>query len=442
MSQYVDDCWLFTYGPINLLLVALLSLIAACVPAPLYTVSGRVSGSWQCVDMASTIHPTTITLTPLGWTRTFTRSEPEFSFDNVREGDYTLVVACTALGSTFPAMPVTISGADLTVDVVLPFPQLPRSSPRFTLAGHTGRVHSLAFSPDGSELVSASDDGTMIRWNATDGRRINMWQHEHTDPLLPLSLSPDGTILAAVTEDGTIRLWDSVLGGLFYTLPDVGINVTNLTFSADGGTLAAWSDDDDGHVALWDVTSGEHLSSIKVVDGKELRRWPSKSIFFLPGGETLVSAVSDIRNLTISWWDAATGSRSKSTTLSSPQVQMLSGITSAAFSADGTHVALGMIGIENRGSVLIWDIANNLDVVGNYQSRLTQVDFSPDGTIVASTANDNSVVLWDANTGEARTILASDLESINTFAWSPSGRMLAAVEKRGTILLWEIPSYG
>ena len=123
-------------------------------------------------------------------------------------------------------------------------------------------------------------------------------------------------------------------------------------------------------------------------------------------------------------------------------MQMLSGITSAAFSADGTHVALGMIGIENRGSVLIWDIANNLDVVGNYQSRLTQVDFSPDGTIVASTANDNSVVLWDANTGEARTILASDLESINTFAWSPSGRMLAAAEKRGTILLWEIPSYG
>jgi WD40 repeat protein len=123
-------------------------------------------------------------------------------------------------------------------------------------------------------------------------------------------------------------------------------------------------------------------------------------------------------------------------------MQMLSGITSAAISADGTRFALSMIGIENRGGLLIWDITDSRSVVGNYQSRLTQVDFSPDGTIVASTANDNSVVLWDANTGEARTILASDLEGINTFAWSPSGRMLAAADKRGTILLWEIPSYG
>jgi WD40 repeat protein len=123
-------------------------------------------------------------------------------------------------------------------------------------------------------------------------------------------------------------------------------------------------------------------------------------------------------------------------------MQMLSGITSAAISADGTRFALSMIGIENRGGLLIWDITDSRSVVGNYQSHLTQVDFSPDGTIVASTANDNSVVLWDANTGEARTILASDLEGINTFAWSPSGRMLAAADKRGTILLWEIPSYG
>jgi WD40 repeat protein len=427
-------------GTLFLLLCALPAFFAACAEEPVYTISGRVSGSWLCVDGASTAQPTTITLNPPGWTRTFTRAGPEFSFDNVREGDYALEVNCMAFGGAFPPtpMPISVSGADLTADVVLPFPHLPRLMPVLKLDGHEGRIRSLAYSPDGTELVSASDDRAVIRWNTADGERISVWRHEHGDRLLPLSLSPDGALLAAAAADGAVRIWDGVQGNLLQLLPGAGIGAGELTISPDGRILAAWSYGD-GAVALWDVRSGEHLRSVDVLDGEELR-WPSKSVLFLPGGEFLVSPVSNGDDLTISIWDVARGSLSKSTKLSSTQLRMPVGISSAAVSADGTQYALGLSGIDGRGGFLIWDMIEKRNFVRDFPRRLTHVDYSTDGKFVATASGDNIVVLWDANTGEPRAILVSDLEHIGTFAWSPTGRRLAAAGDQDTIAIWEMGS--
>src|SRR5262249_31423941 len=76
-----------------------------------------------------------------------------------------------------------------------------------TLKGHTKRVTSAAFSPDGKRLVSAAEDKTVKVWDLETGQEL-LTVEGHSDHN-GVAFSPDGHRLVAGSADGTVKIYDA-----------------------------------------------------------------------------------------------------------------------------------------------------------------------------------------------------------------------------------------
>ena len=74
-----------------------------------------------------------------------------------------------------------------------------------------------------------------------------------------------------------------------------------------------------------------------------------------------------------------------------------------------------------------------------HDGMVRDVAFSPDGKILATTSDDNNVMLWDVATGAELKTLEGHKEDVKQLAWSRDGKMLASGDEGGTIKLWGNP---
>jgi WD40 repeat protein len=243
-------------------------------------------------------------------------------------------------------------------------------------------VFSVDWSPTGA-LVAAGDQANIVRiWNATTGALVRTLNPGGFGGAFDVAFSPDGTRLLAGYGDNKARIWNVATGALQLTLTGHSFFVQGVAWSPDGTRVATGSWDNT--IRTWNASTGaiEH-----VLEGHtDIVR----DLAFAPGGATLASGSWDH---SIRLWNAATGVQLQSFTATD-----FGSVNGLRYTADGARLVAGGIGA--GGFVLDAASGSVLAGIGHHRANVHVVAFSGNQSRLASGAGDMDARVWDADTGE------------------------------------------
>jgi Tol biopolymer transport system component len=302
--------------------------------------------------------------------------------------------------------------------------------------GHHKAVLCVAFSPDGKQILSGSEDRTVRLWDMTTGEEIRRFEG-HDDAVHAVAFSPNGEQLASA-DMGSVRLWERATGKQLRRLEMLPNITLAIAYSPDGKQLLATSK---AHhqVQIWDAATGKHAGKLAG------HKAEVQSVAYSADGKHIVSGGDN----TVRVWDAAT----------SKQLHRFEGhkrpVTSVAFSPDGKFVLSGSL----DGSARIWSLETGKEVrlLEGHGTPVQTVAFSPDGRTVltgsvelqpissdkATPVSDRRPLrLWSAATGREMAFFESAAKgppAVWSATFSPDGRYILTGGGDNVVRLWQVP---
>jgi WD40 repeat protein len=333
---------------------------------------------------------------------------------------------------------------------------------RLRLPGQRWEIKEVAFTPDGTALISGGVGQPVIVWAFHGGNKLREFRNR-TEGGQPFALSPDGRWLAVREDFEELRLYAFARGAKPFTLR-TGKRMYGFRFSADSRCLLT---EGPGELHFWEVATGKQRFLVNIEPNLSWSAYPA------PGGRkvALVGIGREIR-----WLDALTGKPAGS------WPGPLDTVSAVAFSPDGRTVVSA-----DGGALRVWDaagkilqapsgpdpgfsalafspdgkglVASGADLLfldgrtlrerfrvytagdGKLPVLPQAVDVSPDGRLTAAVGNDGEIVLVDARLGKVVRTLRRPGWFARMVAFGPQGKKLYATSTRGEDLrVWDVDS--
>lgn len=287
------------------------------------------------------------------------------------------------------------------------------------LKAHKSWVQTLSWSPDGQYLISGSKDGIIAVWvhsNYTNFKPTlykahnNYVSHACWEPL-HVNLNCDRFVTAS--KDNSLKVWNT-RNGLLFSLSGHTSGVTCVKW---GGTGFIFSSSQDRTIIVWNAKDGSPKHVLKG-HGHWVNFLALCSDLVLRTGafdhkEKTFPNRSEMQNYAKErYWEV---------------MSRFNGIER-------------LVSCSDDNTIFLWDpqAIKPLARLTGHQGIVFQLQFSPDGTLIASCSADKSVKLWNAVDGKFLTTFRGHVAAVYHISWSLDSRLLVSASKDTTLKLWSI----
>ena len=276
------------------------------------------------------------------------------------------------------------------------------------------QVYHAAFSPDGGQVVTCSEDGVARLWDVHTGHVVTALQHENR--VEDAAFTPDGKLLATASKNH-VCVWDTGTQHQLECMSGDEEPVTHVEFDRQGKRVLAL--DFSGTVRVWNIETGQSLSP--------LERHDAHYATYSPDGKWIATAE---KGTTVHVLNAVTGVTIE------PAIVLENRVTDLAFSPDSTR----LLTADQDGTARVWDAASSAPITPplTHEGVIMSAAFNPDGTQVVTASGDGTARVWDAATGAPLTPPLKHPQGVRRAEFSPHGHQIVTASEDGSARVWDL----
>jgi len=281
--------------------------------------------------------------------------------------------------------------------------------------GHLGGINAVSVSKDGRYVVTGSNDGTVLLWDAVTFEEIKRFVaggHE----ILSAAISPDGSQIIAGSYN-VIHVWDVRTGNETHRIKWAGHpqEVKQVEFSPDGHSILSAG----LRAQLWSLATEKEVANFG------LHKAEASSAEFSERGNHILTAEDDG---SVVLWNRQTGDA----------LRRFEGYAPVALSRDERYVVTTGITSGSNKEVRLWDVSSGKELRTFLcpDTYILSIEFSPDDEYIITGHSDNTARAWYTANGNLARSFIGHTGSVRSLKFLPGSHLFLTGSADGTARVW------